>query len=84
MCDDGYVMYEERHVVWYSHSLHTLYIYYREGLWTRCFPAMRKVQQLIDSNEIGKVVAVQADFGWSTAKNNSPEDRIFGIQSRVA
>jgi len=49
-------------------------------MWTRCFPAMRQVQKLIGKGEIGKVVAVQADFGWSTA-NNGPEDRIWNPDS---
>lgn len=56
------------------------HVRYREGMWTRCFPAMRKVQHLIQSGEIGKVVAVQADFGWSTA-NNGPNDRIWNPDS---
>lgn len=41
---------------------------------------MRKVEQLIRNGEIGKVVAVQADFGWSTA-NNGPDDRIWNPKS---
>lgn len=55
-------------------------ITYREGMWTRYFPATRKVQNLISSGEIGKPVVVQADFGWSTA-NNGPEDRIWNPES---
>ena len=50
--------------------------HFREGMWTRCFPAMHKVQHLVGSGEIGNVVAVQADFGWSTA-NSGPDDRIW-------
>lgn len=53
---------------------------YREGMWTRCFPAMRKVQQLIANGDIGNVVAVQADFGWSTA-TSGPDDRIWNPRS---
>jgi dihydrodiol dehydrogenase / D-xylose 1-dehydrogenase (NADP) len=45
-------------------------------MWTRCFPAMRKVRELIAAGHIGKPVVVQADFGWSTA-NSGPEDRIW-------
>ena len=41
---------------------------------------MCKVQQLIRTGEIGKVVAVQADFGWST-DNSGPEDRIWNRNS---
>jgi dihydrodiol dehydrogenase / D-xylose 1-dehydrogenase (NADP) len=55
-------------------------VFLMEGMWTRCFPATRKVQQLVCTGEIGKVVAVQADFGWSTA-NSGPEDRIWNPKS---
>lgn len=48
----------------------------QEGMWTRFFPAMEKVRQLIDAGEIGTVVCVQGDFGWSTA-DCGPEDRIW-------
>ena len=41
-------------------------VFLTEGLWTRCFPVMRKVRDLIESGKIGKIVMVQADFGWST------------------
>jgi dihydrodiol dehydrogenase / D-xylose 1-dehydrogenase (NADP) len=55
-------------------------LYYREGMWTRCFPAMNKVSELIASGEIGKPSVVQADFGWSTA-SSGPEDRIWKPES---
>lgn len=42
-------------------------VFLMEGMWTRCFPAMRKVRDLIKGGSIGKIVAVQADFGWQTA-----------------
>lgn len=49
-------------------------------MWTRCFPAMRKVRDLIAAGEIGDVVCVQGDFGWST-KDCGPEDRIWYPES---
>ena len=56
------------------------FLHFREGMWTRCFPAMRKVRELVAAGDIGKVVAVQADFGWSTA-DCGPEDRIWYTHS---
>ncbi|KAJ8602281.1 hypothetical protein CTAYLR_007849, partial [Chrysophaeum taylorii] len=38
-----------------------------EGMWTRCFPATMKARELIDSDAIGKVVGVQAEFGYDVA-----------------
>lgn len=43
-------------------------------MWTRCFPAMKKLRQIITSNEIGPIVFVQGDFGYSMA-NIPPNDR---------
>ena len=36
-----------------------------EGMWTRCFPAVRKARELLAAGTIGEVVAVSADFGWA-------------------
>jgi predicted dehydrogenase len=33
-------------------------------MWTRTFPIMKKVRELLKSGEIGEVVSVQADFGF--------------------
>ena len=49
-------------------------------MWTRCFPAMRKVRDMIAGGEIGKIVTVQGDFGWST-DGCGPEDRIWFPES---
>jgi dihydrodiol dehydrogenase / D-xylose 1-dehydrogenase (NADP) len=59
---------------------HFLVVLFREGMWTRCFPAMSKVSELIASGAIGNPSVVQADFGWSTA-NCGPEDRIWKPES---
>jgi dihydrodiol dehydrogenase / D-xylose 1-dehydrogenase (NADP) len=34
-------------------------------MWTRCFPAMKKLRQIISSGEIGPIIFVQGDFGYS-------------------
>ena len=52
-------------------------IFLCEGLWTRFFPAMKKVSDVISSGEIGTVVNVQGDFGWCNAACPYPEDRIW-------
>jgi dihydrodiol dehydrogenase / D-xylose 1-dehydrogenase (NADP) len=39
-------------------------VFMMEGMWTRCFPSIAKVKSLIENGDIGKVVAVHADFGF--------------------
>jgi dihydrodiol dehydrogenase / D-xylose 1-dehydrogenase (NADP) len=55
-------------------------VFLMEGLWTRCFPAMRKVRQLVTEGDIGRVSVIQADFGWST-DGCGAEDRIWQLAS---
>ena len=50
--------------------------YAREGMWTRCFPAMRHIRDIIKDGKIGRVVCVQGDFGWSTSSCD-PDHRIW-------
>lgn len=52
-------------------------LFLMEGLWTRCFPAIRKAKQWLDEGAIGKVIAVHAGFGlkaleegWQPWKRN--------------
>ena len=40
-------------------------LFLHEGMWTRCFPAVRKARELLAAGTIGEVVAVSADFGWA-------------------
>lgn len=54
----------------------TLHLHPREGMWTRCFPAMRKLRQILSSDEIGKIIYVQGDFGYNMIQN-PPDDRIW-------
>lgn len=51
-----------------------------EGMWTRCFPALHKLRQVIASGELGRIVYCQADFGWMFPTNNL-EDRIWNKKS---
>lgn len=51
-------------------------VFLMEGMWTRCFPAMKKLRQLIAMKEIGDIVHVQGDFGWKFP-TDSPEERIW-------
>lgn len=55
-------------------------IFLCEGLWTRFFPAMKKVSDIIASGEIGDVVNVQGDFGWFNMDCPS-DDRIWNPKS---
>jgi predicted dehydrogenase len=50
-------------------------LFLMEGMWTRCFPAMRKVCELITSGAIGNVNSVNADFGFHLAYD--PTHRLF-------
>ncbi|CAK4084349.1 unnamed protein product [Aphanomyces euteiches] len=45
-----------------------------EGMWTRFFPAIRRVQELLKSGAIGDVHAVHSDIGFAFAPDN---DRIW-------
>mmetsp|Transcript_8961 Transcript_8961/g.12989 ORF Transcript_8961/g.12989 Transcript_8961/m.12989 type:complete len:266 (-) Transcript_8961:198-995(-) len=56
-------------------------VFLMEGMWTRCFPAMKLVSDLISSNEIGDVVVVQGDFGWNTKDCMYPSDRMWNLKS---
>lgn len=46
-----------------------------EGMWTRCFPIMQKVRELLAENAIGAVRMVEADFGFRAGFN--PSSRLF-------
>ena len=48
-----------------------------EGMWTRFFPSMEKVESIISSGEIGDVINVQGNFGWYNVDCPFPEDRIW-------
>jgi len=38
-------------------------VFLMEALWTRCFPAMRKVREWIRGGKIGQLLSVRAEFG---------------------
>lgn len=50
-------------------------IYLMEAMWTRFFPAMKKVREWLDEGQIGKVHHVTADFGFAAMEN--PKSRLF-------
>jgi len=50
-------------------------LFLMEAMWTRFFPAMAKLRELIKGGAIGEVRMVQADFGFRT--NVNPEGRLF-------
>ncbi|KAL3801945.1 hypothetical protein HJC23_010289 [Cyclotella cryptica] len=51
-------------------------VFLMEGMWTRCFPAMKKLRQILASDEIGRIIYIQGDFGYNMI-NNPPDDRIW-------
>ena len=56
-------------------------VFFMEGMWTRCFPAMKEVQKVIQSGSLGEIVSVQGDFGWNTKDCEYPSDRIWNLES---
>ena len=47
-----------------------------EAMWTRCFPLMKKLRELLLSGAIGEVRQLTADFGFRTEYQDEP--RLFG------
>lgn len=39
-------------------------LFLMEGMWTRCFPSVRRARELLAGGAIGTVRTVAADFGW--------------------
>ncbi len=50
-------------------------LFLMEAMWSRYFPAMAKVRELIESGAIGEVRMVQADFGFRGSYD--PNGRLF-------
>ena len=46
-----------------TREAHERGLFLLEGMWTRCFPAVRKARELLAAGAIGEVVAFSADFG---------------------
>jgi dihydrodiol dehydrogenase / D-xylose 1-dehydrogenase (NADP) len=50
-------------------------VFMMEGMWTRFFPSCEKAKEVILSGEIGRIVAVHADFGFRC--DDEPTSRMF-------
>ena len=50
-------------------------LFLMEGMWSRCFPAMAKVRELLKDGAIGEPRLMEADFGFRAGVN--PESRLF-------
>ncbi len=50
-------------------------VFLMEGMWSRFFPLMGRVREIVDSGAIGDVRMVQADFGFQG--NVNPTGRLF-------
>jgi predicted dehydrogenase len=50
-------------------------VFLMEALWTRFFPLMSVLHELIDSDEIGDLMMLMADFGFQA--HYHPENRVF-------
>ena len=46
-----------------------------DALWTLCLPHILKVKEIVDSGQLGRLVSVRADFGFTAEFN--PESRLF-------
>jgi len=51
-------------------------VFLMEGMWTRCFPAIHKLRQLIATSAVGPIIYAQGDFGWAFP-SDQPDDRIW-------
>jgi dihydrodiol dehydrogenase / D-xylose 1-dehydrogenase (NADP) len=47
-------------------------VFLGEGMWTRFFPAVKHVKELIRSNAIGEVVSAHCDFSFASTPLDSP------------
>lgn len=52
-------------------------VFLMEAMWSRFFPATKKVVELIQAGAIGDVQFLQADFGFATAVN--PDHRTYNL-----
>jgi len=50
-------------------------LFLMEALWTRFIPATEKLIQLVEDKSIGKIVSLQADFGYQA--HYDPDSRLF-------
>jgi predicted dehydrogenase len=53
-------------------------LFLMEAMWTRFFPLMVRVRQMLTDGVLGEVRMVQADFGFRTDFN--PEHRLFALE----
>jgi dihydrodiol dehydrogenase / D-xylose 1-dehydrogenase (NADP) len=53
-------------------------LFLMEAMWTRYFPLIHKVRELIDNKEIGELQLLTADFGFKAP--NDPEGRFFNLE----
>ena len=51
-------------------------LFLMDAMWTRCFPAMTKLRQLLAEKTIGDVMLVQVDFGFRMGQI-LPDHRLF-------
>jgi len=51
-------------------------LFLMEAMWTRCFPLMKKLRELLASGTIGEVRQLTADFGFRAEYQD--ESRLFG------
>jgi predicted dehydrogenase len=51
-------------------------LFLMEAMWTRCFPLMARLRELLKSNAIGEVRQLTADFGFRA--EYAEESRLFG------
>lgn len=51
-------------------------LFLMEAMWTRCFPLMKKLRELLTSGAIGEVRQLTADFGFRAQYQDEP--RLFG------
>lgn len=46
-------------------------LFLMEAMWTRCFPAIRAIRQIIQSGELGEILSIESEFGYALKSDDA-------------
>lgn len=52
-------------------------VFLMEAMWTRFLPHFKRVLELVNSGELGKIKSIQADFGFKAPED--PQNRLYNL-----